>query len=80
MVHVNELSQEDGFVCPACGFPLSLLRRELKRNGNLVVLVTCEDCDEFNGFVVDLGVQEADLEAYIGYNGVEHRAVVSGYE
>lgn len=54
MVHVDELSDDDDFICPVCGFPLSLLRRSVEETGDLAILVTCEGCDDYHGFVVDL--------------------------
>jgi len=79
MVHAHELSHENGFICPLCGFPLSLLRRTIKETGVLAILVTCEGCDDYNGFVI--GLMDADcLTDYSDYNKEEFIALIEGYE
>ena len=85
MVHADELENVDmrdpeWFLCPVCESPLSLLRRVQGVTEELAILVTCEFCDEYHGFVVLTGLQEEDLGKFIGYRKRPIRARIEGYD
>lgn len=85
MVHADKLENVDMrepefFLCPICGSPLSLLRRVNGETEELAILVTCEFCDEYHGFVILTGLQEEDLEKFIEYRKRPMRARIEGYD
>jgi transcription elongation factor Elf1 len=79
MVKSEELSHEHEFICPVCGFPLCLVRRTIESTDSLAILVTCEGCDEYHGFVIDLDMTYEDLEDFTDYNPENYNAEISGY-
>ena len=80
MVHADELSDEDDFICPSCGSSLSLLRRTVEETGALAILVTCEGCEDYYGFVVDLQMNVEGLETFSEYSEETYTALLQGYE
>jgi hypothetical protein len=79
MVHIDELSDEF-FYCPICEFPLSLLRRTHSKTGEMAILVTCEGCDPYHGFVILTGIKEMDLKKFTKFNNKTHSAEIEGFE
>ena len=67
VVYNNELDWVDAEVisCPVCGYPLSFLRAVHQDTGEIVIVVTCEFCEEYHGFAVKTGVTLWDLDRYV---------------
>jgi len=61
------LDDEDSFICPLCESSLSLLRRVHDDTRELVILVTCQWCDEYHGFVILTDLQKEDLNKFSKY-------------
>lgn len=80
MVHARELDFADElFVCPVCGSQLSLLKMFHEETGELVILVTCEMCEEYHGFAVFTGLEPDDLAEFTRYRKKAVEARVEGY-
>ena len=79
MIRAGELSHGYEFICPVCGFPFYLLRRTIESTDSLAILVTCEGCDEYHGFVIDLDMTYEDLEDFTDYNPENYSTEISGY-
>ena len=80
MVHARELEDINEFICPVCGAPLSFLRRLHLETEELAILVTCEFCDEYHGFVILTGLQREDLRKFKKYRRKPMKALITGYE
>jgi len=67
MINISELEEIEprDIPCPICGSPLSLLRRVHRETGELVIVVTCEFCDEYIGFAIKTGLTVEDLKKFI---------------
>lgn len=67
VIYADEIDfiEVDELPCPVCGSPLSLIRGRHKETGHILIIVMCETCDEFHGFVVDTGLRVEDLEKFI---------------
>jgi hypothetical protein len=63
MISSESILLEDGFICPNCGFKLSLFKVRLTNN-NLGIWVNCEMCDTYDGFVIDLKMDTDDLPIF----------------
>lgn len=85
MVHADEFKKydmwtTDSFFCPVCGSNLSLLRRIYKETEKLAILVMCDFCDDYHGFVISTGLKEDDLKKFIRYRKRPMNAKIEGYD
>jgi len=47
--------------CPLCESPLSFLIEKDKKTKEILIIVTCEWCDDFYGFTIRTGIKEKDI-------------------
>jgi len=47
--------------CPECKSPLSFIVEKEEETGEINIVITCEWCEEYEGFMIKTGIKRRDL-------------------
>jgi len=55
--------KKERLVCPECGNPISVYPK-IEKTGEIIVVITCETCDEYEGLTIKTGLKTRDLKKF----------------
>lgn len=50
--------------CPKCKSPLSFIVEKDEKTDEINIIVTCEWCDEYYGFMIKTGIKDRDFRKF----------------